>query len=136
MKLVKSLCIISLFLTSIELSAQSDEDIALARSIVQETVKPDYSYQYQGETEIFEFMKLLFTGYKFFISSQDIQACNFHPSCSVYALQTIRSNGLIKGSVDAFDRISRCHPLSLDQYELHEPSGLALDPVSHQHHDH
>ncbi|WP_210757226.1 membrane protein insertion efficiency factor YidD [Croceimicrobium hydrocarbonivorans] len=130
MKAVITLCITILFLSNFSLSAQSSEDLQLARSIMQEPEKPDYSYHYQGETEILEFMKLLFTGYKALISSQDVQACNFHPSCSVYAMQAIRARGFFGGSIDAFDRMSRCHPLSLDHYEVHKESGLALDPVS------
>jgi len=136
MKLAKRTCLIFLFLISFSVKGQNAEDVNLGRSILQENPKPDYSYHYQGETEILEFMKILFTGYKFLVSSQDIQACNFHPSCSVYALQTIRHKGLIMGSMDAFDRISRCHPLSLDQYEYHEASGLAHDPVTTEHDEH
>ncbi len=130
MSTVRRISTIFLFLISLGLSAQAPEDFALAKSIMQEREKPDYSYHYEGETEVLEFMKLLFSGYKAFISSQDMQACVFHPSCSVYAMQAVREKGLIGGSVDAFDRMTRCHPLNLDQYEVHKESGLAHDPLS------
>lgn len=130
MKRVILLSTIILSLSSLSALGQTTADLELAREIVSENQEPDYSYSYEGKTEIFETLKLLFTGYKYLVSSQDIQACNFHPSCSVYAMETIRSNGIIKGGLDTFDRISRCHPLALDQYEIHPESGLASDPVS------
>lgn len=130
MKLVSSISIIILCLSSLSLQGQNEADLDLARTILKEDPEPDYSYTYEGKTEIFETLKLLFTGYKYLVSSQDIQACNFHPSCSVYAMETIRSNGILSGGLDTFDRISRCHPLALDQYEIHSESGLASDPVS------
>jgi putative component of membrane protein insertase Oxa1/YidC/SpoIIIJ protein YidD len=52
-----------------------------------------------------------FLVYKTFISSQDKPSCVFTPSCSEYALESIRTKGLVLGWLNAFDRLSRCHGL-------------------------
>ena len=36
--------------------------------------------------------------------------CRFTPTCSQYAIATIRKNGPLKGSWQALKRILRCHP--------------------------
>ena len=41
------------------------------------------------------------------------QSCRFHPSCSEFALQAIRTHGAIKGTGLALRRVSRCHPWSV-----------------------
>lgn len=37
--------------------------------------------------------------------------CRFHPSCSHYAIEAIRTHGPVRGSGLALRRIGRCHPL-------------------------
>ena len=39
-------------------------------------------------------------------------SCRFHPSCSEYAIESIKLFGVLKGSFCAFKRIIRCHPWS------------------------
>ncbi|MEA2312918.1 MAG: uncharacterized protein QOE28_2886 [Solirubrobacteraceae bacterium] len=48
--------------------------------------------------------------------------CKYHPTCSAYAVQAIRSYGILRGSVLAGWRLLRCNPFSLGGY----------DPVSAQ----
>jgi hypothetical protein len=36
--------------------------------------------------------------------------CRYHPTCSGYAIQAIRTHGALKGSWLAARRIGRCHP--------------------------
>ncbi len=36
--------------------------------------------------------------------------CRFHPSCSAYAIESLRSHGVFRGSWLALRRILRCHP--------------------------
>jgi uncharacterized protein len=67
--------------------------------------------------------------YKSFLSSQDGNQCVFHPSCSIYAIQSIKKNGLIIGFADAMDRLSRCNRLSPEKYILFEKTNLFSDPV-------
>lgn len=38
--------------------------------------------------------------------------CRFHPSCSEYAIGTLRENGAVVGAFDAAWRILRCHPFN------------------------
>ena len=35
--------------------------------------------------------------------------CRFYPSCSAYALEAIETHGLLRGSVLAVKRLSKCH---------------------------
>ncbi len=37
-------------------------------------------------------------------------ACRFTPSCSEYAIRSIRKYGALRGSSHAMQRILRCHP--------------------------
>lgn len=37
--------------------------------------------------------------------------CRFHPTCSFYAIEAIKSFGVLKGSWLASKRILKCHPL-------------------------
>jgi putative membrane protein insertion efficiency factor len=48
--------------------------------------------------------------------------CRFHPTCSEYAVGSIRANGLIRGGVSALWRIVRCAPWTAG----------GLDPVKHR----
>jgi uncharacterized protein len=38
--------------------------------------------------------------------------CKYHPTCSEYAVQAIRSYGTLRGSVLAVWRLARCNPWS------------------------
>jgi uncharacterized protein len=50
------------------------------------------------------------------------QRCKYHPSCSAYAVQAIRSYGILRGLVLAGWRLLRCNPWSHG----------GLDPVEEQ----
>jgi len=65
--------------------------------------------------------------YKVFFSSQDSENCTFHPSCSEYSVLAFQAKGLL-GFFLTFDRLTRCHGLSPEHYEVHE-SGLLNDPI-------
>lgn len=94
--------------------------------------RPDYSLRVDTKNEF----RLVLTGgfalYKIFISSQDAMRCTFYPSCSVYALNTIKTNGPI-GILDAIDRLTRCNGISPEKYHIHEPSQRFYDPVKKLH---
>ncbi len=70
-----------------------------------------------------------FLFYKQYISSQDKNACTFSPSCSEYALQSIKKEGIVLGMMSGFDRISRCHNLSREKYHILPHTHLLYDPV-------
>jgi putative membrane protein insertion efficiency factor len=48
--------------------------------------------------------------------------CKYHPTCSAYAVQSVESFGILRGSVLAAWRVLRCNPWSHGGY----------DPVSAQ----
>lgn len=37
--------------------------------------------------------------------------CRFHPTCSAYAIEALRKDGAVRGSIRALGRLLRCHPL-------------------------
>ena len=50
--------------------------------------------------------------YRFTLGALFPASCKFHPSCSRYALDAIRKDGLLRGSVRAGWRLLRCNPWS------------------------
>ena len=60
--------------------------------------------------------------YQRVISPAFPRRCKYHPTCSVYAVQAIRSYGILRGAVLATWRLLRCNPFSRGGY----------DPVSAQ----
>jgi len=83
----------------------------------------------QDQNELQQVTSVLFIGYKKFISSQDVASCVFYPSCSEYAIQSIRTRGFFIGLLNAFDRLSRCNAFSADKYPIMPGTYLLYDPV-------
>jgi len=52
------------------------------------------------------------------ISSQDLPACVFHPSCSRFAFGAIERYGLFRGILLAGDRLLRCNPFAHNYYQF------------------
>tara|TARA_X000000368_G_scaffold295749_1_gene235410 strand:- start:1054 stop:1254 length:201 start_codon:yes stop_codon:yes gene_type:complete len=48
--------------------------------------------------------------YRYFISPLFPPSCRFQPTCSQYAIEVILKEGILKGSLLAVKRISKCHP--------------------------
>jgi uncharacterized protein len=44
-------------------------------------------------------------------------SCKYHPSCSQYAIDAVRTFGPVKGSVLAVWRLVRCNPFSHGGYD-------------------
>lgn len=63
--------------------------------------------------------------YQTVISSQDVPACNFTPSCSRFALDAIHKGGFVKGLLLGTDRLLRCHYFSVKFY--HDSYGFTLE---------
>ena len=57
--------------------------------------------------------------------------CRFHPSCSEYAEQAIRSVGAVRGSALAAWRILRCSPLSAGGVDPAPQPGPLYDTAIH-----
>lgn len=61
--------------------------------------------------------------YQIAISPSLPPSCRFEPTCSVYAIEALRTHGPVTGLWLALRRLARCHPISW----LGGSSGL--DPV-------
>jgi uncharacterized protein len=56
------------------------------------------------------FIVFLIKAYQILISPLFAGSCRFYPSCSEYAVESVRRFGSLKGSWMAIRRIGRCHP--------------------------
>jgi uncharacterized protein len=52
----------------------------------------------------------LLTAYRYAISPWLGRHCRFEPSCSVYAMDALKTHGALKGSCLSAARLCRCHP--------------------------
>ena len=57
------------------------------------------------------------TLYRRFISPALPARCKYHPTCSAYAVEAVRSYGVLRGSVLAVWRLLRCNPWSHGGYD-------------------
>lgn len=48
---------------------------------------------------------------------RNIKICRFHPTCSDYAIGSLRQHGIIKGGFLSIKRILRCHPWNPGGYD-------------------
>ena len=62
--------------------------------------------------------------YQYFISPLLGNRCRYLPTCSEYYIESLKTHGLIKGSVMGIKRILSCHPFKI----LGGGSGLDLVP--------
>ena len=65
----------------------------------------------------------LISGYKFIISPLLGQSCRYLPTCSEYSIESLKTYGLIKGSIMSLKRILSCHPIKF------LGGGEGFDPV-------
>jgi uncharacterized protein len=132
MILKKTISIITLLIISNLVFAQFESGIHK----YYDHFKPGYdtSQYYSVDAGInneIEFIAIgMFLTYKKFISSQDVNACVFYPSCSVYAIQSIQKKGMFVGLLNSLDRLTRCHHFADKYYSVHKTSGLLSDPVA------
>jgi putative membrane protein insertion efficiency factor len=64
-----------------------------------------------------ESLILVIRGYRLLISPLLGPVCRFHPSCSVYMVESIRKHGAFKGVLRGLGRLSRCHPWNPGGYD-------------------
>ncbi len=115
---------------SYDILAQTPEEIQnlkLKPSIDAENPYLEYSQQANGE--VHQLTGWLFRFYKKFISSQDYGNCCFIPSCSEYGVIAIRKQGLLIGSINTLDRLTRCHGKNNPHYIKDEEKDLLIDEV-------
>lgn len=54
----------------------------------------------------------LISSYRRWVSPMLGRRCRYEPTCSAYALVSIRTHGALRGSWLAARRIARCHPFA------------------------
>lgn len=90
----------------------------------------DYSdYLRNSESEMNVLLSFSFLFYKEYVSTQDIEACVFHPSCSVYMMEAVEEEGTVIGVLDGLDRLLRCnlfvdkkdYPYTAETDKYHDP---------------
>ena len=60
---------------------------------------------------------ILIRVYKLVFSQQFAGSCRYVPSCSEYAAESVSRFGVVRGSLLALRRLSRCHPLGASGYD-------------------
>jgi len=83
-------------------------------------------------TRLREFVLLPVRAYRRLVSPALPRRCKYHPSCSAYAVEAVRTYGVIRGSVLAGWRLLRCNPWSHGGYDPVERQGL-FEPQHLQH---
>lgn len=71
------------------------------------------------------------------LSANDMNVCNFHLSCSRFAVNSLQHYGVVKAGLLTADRLSRCHglPTMARHYPFDASVGKYLDPVENYTHD-
>ena len=59
------------------------------------------------------FLILIIKLYKYFISPFFPASCRYLPTCSEYFIDSLKYNGIFKGSILGTKRILRCHPIKI-----------------------
>ena len=60
---------------------------------------------------------LLIQFYRYAISPLTPASCRHYPTCSEYAVTSIKEHGIIKGGNIAVKRLSKCHPWGTSGYD-------------------
>ena len=60
---------------------------------------------------------LLIRGYQLIASPMLGSNCRFMPTCSEYAMESLKTYGLIKGTFLTIKRIGKCHPWGSHGYD-------------------
>lgn len=124
-----SIILISLTLSSYKLSCQNN----LIQTHYNQFDSKGHQHSFKNyvtkNNELEQMASVLFLFYKKYISSQDYNSCVFEPSCSVYSMESIKKLGIIRGYMNTFDRMSRCHGLAAEYYPVDPKTLLLYDPV-------
>lgn len=129
--LFKNAIFFFLLLNTSSAFSQDKSDIDLMNGLFEvKNQQPDYKiFAKENPNEIQLIASGFFLFYKSFFSSQDGNHCVFHPSCSVYTIESVKKNGVFIGFMDGMDRLQRCNRLSPENYERYENTNLFSDPV-------
>ena len=128
---MKTAIIILFFFLPLKCLAQNAEDIKKFESLFTEkNHKHNWEEQLKNNKNELSFIfSATFVFYKEILSSQDIDACVFTPSCSVYAIESIKQKGAVVGFFTAIDRLTRCNPGRNKNLPIDPQTGKYFDPV-------
>jgi len=128
MKAIITALFISIFLQGF---SQTPEDLQKFENLfMEETHSHNWRSQLKDNPNELSFIfSAFFVIYKELISSQDLDACVFTPSCSVYTIESIKRKGLIAGYFSAIDRLTRCNPVGNKNFPVDPSTGKYYDPV-------
>ncbi|MCF8357484.1 MAG: membrane protein insertion efficiency factor YidD [Prolixibacteraceae bacterium] len=120
-----------LVLFSLPAFSQSPSKFTRLKGLNKPKEKTDFSkYLKNSKNELEATAALLFIGYKDFLSSQDMNSCVFTPSCSVYAIESVKKRNIFEAYLMTFDRLSRCHPfIKNEEYPYNFETQKYYDPV-------
>ena len=118
-----------LCLSTDNLYSQTKEDINLLMNINKSSGHERYEFVRTWDNEYEMYFSSAFLFYKNFLSSQDGGKCSFTPSCSVYAIEAIKKEGIVVGIINFFDRFSRCNSMSPEDYPKNLLNNTLVDPV-------
>lgn len=129
MHYIKTISIIIIILFSLKCYSQSKNEVLQFTSI-EEFKHTHYKIQSnKTPSEPSIIARGLFRLYKFLISSQDSQSCVFEPSCSQYAIESVSEFGILAGTLNAFDRLTRCNKNTPEKYPERTKKGKFVDKV-------
>ncbi|MBL9078293.1 MAG: membrane protein insertion efficiency factor YidD [Planctomycetes bacterium] len=66
--------------------------------------------------------------YRRLVSPWKPPTCRFHPTCSTYALEALRTHGALRGSWLTVRRLLRCHPFTEPGFDPVPPRVTAAAP--------
>jgi putative component of membrane protein insertase Oxa1/YidC/SpoIIIJ protein YidD len=128
---MKTSALILLVILPLTCLAQNPADLKKFENLFAENNhKQNWGYQLKNnKNELAFIFSLTFVFYKEILSSQDIDVCVFTPSCSVYAIESIKRKGAITGFFTAIDRLTRCNPGRNKNMPVDPVTGKFYDPV-------
>lgn len=128
---MKATTIVLFFILSFKCLAQSPDDLKkLGNLFAVNSHKHNWGEQLKNnKNELTFIFSTTFVIYKEILSSQDIDVCVFTPSCSVYAIESIKRKGVIVGYFEAIDRLTRCNPGRNKNLPIDPVTGKYYDPV-------
>ena len=121
--------ILYLLVTNFSLYSQTIKEIESLANINEVHHEKLYKDVREYKNEYDLVFSSVFLFYKNFLSSQDASKCSFTPSCSVYAIHAIKSQGVLLGIINFFDRFSRCNSMSPEDYPKNYSNNTLIDPV-------
>lgn len=116
--------------SSFSIISYAESELSIIISANSEQVrKADVSISHKPVISSKSLIISLIRFYQKFISPQDLPVCNFTPTCSSFAVESIQTFGFFRGILLASDRLQRCNGMSTTLYELNINTGKFSDPV-------